>query len=141
MVAIDWERVPVGTTTGIVTITGHGREVTVQVEAFKPAEVTRDSLVGFAEGQGVVSIEPEHHTKNSAAGANHWARVAGYGRTLSGMRAEGLVDASAAVPGKDSPCLEYRLYLFHDGPGRGDRYYRANAQLRARSRRALRRVV
>ena len=115
-VAIDWDRVPAGTATGSVTLAGHGREVTVTVEAFKPAEITRESLVGFVEGQGVVAIEPEHHTTNSAVGANHWAKVAGYGRTLSGMRAEGPVDAPAAVPGKDSACLEYRMYLFTTGP-------------------------
>jgi hypothetical protein len=31
------------------------------------------------------------------------------------MRAEGPVDAPPATPGKDSPCLEYRMYLFTTG--------------------------
>ena len=53
------------------------------------------------------------------------------------MRAEAPVDAPSATPGKDSPCLEYRMYLFSTGkvdvaailaptlnfiPGRGLRY-------------------
>ena len=32
------------------------------------------------------------------------------------MRAMGPVDAPSATPGKDSPCLEYQLYLFTTGP-------------------------
>jgi hypothetical protein len=64
----------------------------------------------------VVSIEPEHFTRNTAAGSYHWQRIADYGRTLSGMRAEAPVDASGATPGKNSPCLEYRMYLFTTGP-------------------------
>ena len=32
------------------------------------------------------------------------------------MRAEAPVDAPEATPGKDSPCLEYRMYLFSTGP-------------------------
>ncbi len=83
---------------------------------WNPADVTRASLRGFAEGQGVVSIEPEHFTRNVAAGAYRWATVADYGRTLSGMRAEAPVDAASATPGKDSPCLEYRMYLLTAGP-------------------------
>jgi hypothetical protein len=31
------------------------------------------------------------------------------------MRALGPVDAPSATPGKDSPCLEYRMYLFTAG--------------------------
>jgi hypothetical protein len=87
----------------------------VKVEALKPAEVTRSNLQGFAEGQGVVSIEPEHFTKKNDAGVNRWIRVEDYGRTLSGMRAEAPVDAPSAVPGKDSPSLEYRMYLTTPG--------------------------
>ena len=67
------------------------------------------------EGEGFVSIEPEHCTKNMDAGARRWIRIEDYGRTLSGMRAEGPVDAPEAAPGRDSPCLEYRMYLFSAG--------------------------
>jgi hypothetical protein len=114
-VEIDWTHVPAGLARGEVTITGAGCTKVVKVEAFNPDEVSRGNLTGFAEGQGVVSIEPEHYTKLAAAGANHWAKVADYGRTLSGMRALGPVDAPSATPGKDSPCLEYRMYLFTAG--------------------------
>ena len=115
-VDIDWSKVPTGTTTGTITIRGAGSDVAVRVEAFNPAEVSRDNLVGFSEGQGVVSIEPEHYSKRTESGANRWMKIEDYGRTLSGMRAVGPVDTPSATPGKDSPSLEYRMYLFTTGP-------------------------
>ena len=115
-VSVDWNRIPPGTSTGTVKITGAGGEVTVKITARNPAGLTRDMLFGFAEGQGVVAMEPEHFTRRTDAGANHWIRIADYGRTLSGMRAEAPVDAPSAQPGLDSPCLEYRMYLFTTGP-------------------------
>ena len=136
-VSVNWSKAPKGTTSGTVTLAGAGANVTVKVKAFNPTEITRDSLAGFVEGDGLVSIEAEHYTRTIDAGANRWAKIDNYGRTLSGMRAEAPVDAPGATPGKDSPCLEYRMYLFSTGrvdvaailaptlnfiPGRGLRY-------------------
>jgi hypothetical protein len=136
-VSLDWSKVSKGMTSGTVTLTGTGNKVIVKVNAFNPAEVTRDSLQGFVEGDGFVSIEVEHYTKKTDAGANRWIKIDDYGRTLSGMRAMAPVDAPGATPGKDSPCLEYQMYLFSTGkvevaailaptlnfvPGRGLRY-------------------
>ena len=69
---------------------------------------------GFVEGDGCVSIEAEHFTAKKDAGANRWIKIPDYGHTLSAMRADGPVDVQA-TPGKDSPCLEYKMYLFHGG--------------------------
>jgi hypothetical protein len=109
---IDWDHIPPGTNCGTITISGSGFSVVVAVNAFNPAEPARESIKGFVEGEGFVSIEPEHFSANNKAGANSWMKLPDYGRTLSGMRATAPVDAPAAVPGKDSPCLEYRMYLF-----------------------------
>ena len=49
------------------------------------------------------------------AGDNRLIKIEDYGRTLSGMRATQPVDAPSATPGKDSPCLEYQMYLFSTG--------------------------
>jgi lysophospholipase L1-like esterase len=114
-VSVDWSKVPGPASSGTVKISGAGAEVMVQIEAFNPAQPTRESLEGFVETDGYVAIEPEHFTGGTAAGANHWFRIADYGRTLSGMKAYAPVDAPSAVPGKDSPCLEYRMYLFNGG--------------------------
>jgi hypothetical protein len=136
-ISVDWSKASKGMTSGMVTLIGTSNSVTVKVNAFNPAEVTRDSLQGFVEGDGFVSIEAEHYTKKTDTGANRWIKIDDYGRTLSGMRAMAPVDAPGATPGKDSPCLEYQMYLFSTGkvevaailaptlnfvPGRGLRY-------------------
>ena len=113
-VGIDWDKVPRGTTTGSIKFAGAGSEITVQLSAFNPNEITRSSLRGFVESQGFVCIEPEHFTRKRDAGANRWIRIEDYGRTLSGLRAEGPADV-VATPGKDSPVLEYQMYLFTTG--------------------------
>ncbi len=114
-ISIDWHAVPEGRTAAMLTLTGAGSTVNVTIDALRPTDVTRATLDGFVENAGVVSIEPEHATRNLAAGGRRWARIADYGRTLSGMRAEAPVDAPAARPGIDAPCLEYRMFLFEAG--------------------------
>ena len=114
-VSVDWSKAPTGAASGTVKLTGGTNEVDVKVNAFNPVEPARDSLDGFVEGEGFVSIEPEHFTKNTDAGANRWIKIPDYGRTLSGMRAIQPVDAPSATPGKDSPCLEYKMYLSSTG--------------------------
>ena len=115
LVNVNWDKAPKGLANGTIKISGAGGSVTVNVNAFNPTEVTRDTLKGFVEGEGMVSIEPEHYTRKTDAGANRWVRIEDYGRTLSGMRATSPSDGSA-TPMKDSPCLEYQTYLFSTGP-------------------------
>ncbi|HEX4997040.1 MAG TPA: glycosyl hydrolase 115 family protein, partial [Terriglobia bacterium] len=114
-VTVDWTRVQTGTASGSVQISGAGQDVPVAISAFNPTGITRTSLEGFVETTGYVSIEPERYTRKTDAGPNRWIRIENYGRTLSGMRADAPVDAPAATPGKDSPILEYRMYLFTPG--------------------------
>jgi hypothetical protein len=114
LVKVNWDKAPKGLTNGAIKISGADGEVTIKVSAFNPPEPTRESLQGFAEGDGYVSIEAEHFTKNVDAGANRWIKIPNYGHTLSAMRADGPVDVQA-TPGKNSPCLEYKMYLFGAG--------------------------
>jgi len=134
---VDWSKAPKGAASGMVILAGTSNNVAVKVNAFNPTVMTRESLQGFVETEGFVSIEAEHYTRKTSAGPNRWIKIDDYGRTLSGMRAEAPVDAPGAMPGKDSPCLEYQMYLFSTGkvdvaailaptlnfiPGRGLRY-------------------
>ncbi|MEY4917832.1 MAG: hypothetical protein RL616_1745, partial [Verrucomicrobiota bacterium] len=113
-VSVDWSKAPTGAASGTVKLTGGTNEVVVNVSSFNPTEPTRDSLRGFVEGEGFVSIEAEHYTKKTAAGSNLWIKIQDYGRTVSGMRAHGSAEV-LATPGKNSPCLEYEMYLFNGG--------------------------
>jgi hypothetical protein len=113
-VGIDWGKVPTGTSTGEIKISGANGEVAVKVSAFNPSEPTRESLQGFVESDGCVSMEAEHFTKKTDVRANRWIKIPNYGHTLSGMRADGPAYVEA-TPGKDSSCLEYKMYLFSTG--------------------------
>ncbi len=112
-VGVDREKAPKDDATGAIKISGAHGEVTVKVNSFNPAEPARESVQGFVEGEGFVSIEPEHFSAKKDAGENRWVKIPDYGRTLSGMRAIAPADAPAATPGKDSPSLEYKMYLFN----------------------------
>jgi endo-1,4-beta-D-glucanase Y len=136
-VGVNWQMVPAGTAAGVVKIIQEGsREVAVKIELANPTQVSPDSLDGFVEGEGYVSIEAEHYTKNIPAGAVRWEKIEDYGRTLSAMSIMP-VTARSVTPPQDSPCLEYKMYLSDSGnvtvqtivaptlnfvPGRGLRY-------------------
>jgi hypothetical protein len=87
----------------------------VKAISFNPEEITPETLRGFIEGEGYISIETEHFARKTDSGGNRWIKIEDYGHTLSAMRATAKVDAPAATPGKDSPCLEYQMYLFSTG--------------------------
>jgi hypothetical protein len=114
-VSIDWSKAPKNKSQGAVKVSGTGRNVTVRVDAFNPATPERKSLHGFVEGEGFVAIQAEHYTKKTDFGTNRWIKIEDYGHTASAMRTTAQVNAPSATPGKDSPCLEYQIYLFTTG--------------------------
>jgi hypothetical protein len=114
-VTLDWDRVPAGRSEGTVSISGAGQEVVVGVFAVKPADVTVDNLHGFAENAGAIAIEPEHYSRKTDTAAYQWSRIVDYGRTLSGMRVLGPVNAKPAVPGQTAALLEYEFYCYTGG--------------------------
>ena len=123
-VSVDWARVPKGSRDGFVKITGPGKPVTVKVSIFNPRKPTKDSLNGFVEANGYVSIEAAHWTKRTDAGSVGWEEIPDLGRTLSAMTVFPVTAPSVMPPGLprqsettagNSPCLEYQMYLFHPG--------------------------
>jgi hypothetical protein len=110
-VDIHWSKAPKGASTGIVKVSGAGgASVEIKIPVFNPASVSRDTLEGFMESDGYVSIEAEHFTRSIPAGPVRWEKVDGYGRTLSAMTILPLT-AQSTMPPKESPCLEYKMYL------------------------------
>ena len=114
-ISVDWSKAPKGAATGSVKIASGDTVVVVKVETITVSDVTRNSLTGFVEDDGVVSIEPEHYTGKTDAGDLKWIRVQDYGRTLSAMRVQGPVDFGPLEPVKGSPRLEYKAYFFSSG--------------------------
>jgi hypothetical protein len=114
-ISVDWVKTPEGKSNGIINIKGAGKEVNVKVTAFRPSQITPESLEDFIEGEGYVSVEAEHFSRKTNTENRQWVRIEDYGHTLSAMRANAPADAPPAFPGKDSPCLEYKMYLFSTG--------------------------
>jgi len=113
-VGVDWSTAPKGKARGTVQIRHADQLVKVHVESFNPTEVTRDTLDGFVEAEGYVSIEAEHYTRNIPQGDVRWERIEDYGRTVSAMTILPMTAASVTPP-QGSPCLEYRMYVFNPG--------------------------
>ena len=114
-VGVDWAKAPKGEASGSVTITGARAEpVAVSVNELNPKRPTRNSLKGFVEADGYVSIEAAHYTKKIDAGSVRWEEIPHLGRTLSAMSIFP-VTAPSVTPPKNSPRLEYKMYLFHPG--------------------------
>jgi hypothetical protein len=114
-ISVDWSKVPNDSVNNFVTVTGSGTNVvTVKVDSFNPQEPRRDSLKGFVEAGGCVSIEAAHYTKKIGAGPVQWEEIPNLGRTLSAMTIFP-VTAPSVTPPENSPCLEYQMYLFHPG--------------------------
>ena len=136
-VSVDWRHAPEGEGRGSVRISSSsGENVTVKVDAFRPAVPEREKLHGFAEANGYVSIEAAHYTKKVDGASARWENIDDLGRTLSAVTVFP-VAAESLLPGQDAPYLEYKMYLFHTGsvtveaildptldfvPGRGLRY-------------------
>ncbi|MGB8491433.1 MAG: glycosyl hydrolase 115 family protein, partial [Bacteroidales bacterium] len=114
-VNIDWKKLPAGKQSAIITITGTGKEVNVGVTTFNPDLQQQGVIKGFVEADGYISMEAEHYTSISNTTDRQWEKIEDYGRTLSGMRATTFTDAPSAIPGKNSPCLEYGMNLFSSG--------------------------
>jgi hypothetical protein len=111
-ISVDWDKVPVGHANGYVKITGgNAQEVIVSVNASRPQDLTRESLDGFVESDGYVSMEAVHYDKKIDGPSARWDKIDDLGRTLSSMSVFP-VTAESVTPPRDSPRLEYKLYLF-----------------------------
>ena len=75
---------------------------------------SRNTWKGFDEADGCIAIEAEHFTKKTGTSGARWEALPDHGRTLSGMTIFP-VAAPSVVPPKESPCLEYQVWLSTTG--------------------------
>ncbi|HEY9194731.1 MAG TPA: glycosyl hydrolase 115 family protein, partial [Mucilaginibacter sp.] len=109
--SLNQAALPKGNAKGIITISGAGSIVTVDV-TYAKLLVNPAAPKSFIESGGAIAIEAAHFSKNTSVGSCQWKEIEDYGLTLSGMRATAPANAAPAVPGKNAACLEYPLYLF-----------------------------
>jgi hypothetical protein len=110
-IGIDWDTAPKGSMEASITVKGtEGSEVEVTVPIHNPEQTVK----GFVESNGYISIEAEHFGKKVKSGNIDWIIIPEFGRTLSGVTVMP-VTAKEQVPGGNSPHLEYPVYLFNEG--------------------------
>ena len=110
-IAVDWARVPAGTSSTQITIAGpDGRQARVELPL---RHADAHPSAGFVESGGVVAIEAEHHARALAPPGREWLRVPGHGLTLSGMTT--LPAVAPALTLADGMRLEYEVHLFDAG--------------------------
>jgi Glycosyl hydrolase family 115/Gylcosyl hydrolase family 115 C-terminal domain len=122
-VSIDWARVPQGEHAAPITFTGpNGSHTSIRVAASNPVAPSRESVSGFGEGNGYVSMEAEHFTRAvTSAAVTSWLAIPDLGRTLSAITPMP-VTAPAQTPGGASARLEYAVFMFDSGTVKVDTY-------------------
>jgi len=116
LVTVDWATAPTGTAVLDVPITITGPSSTsavVHARIRNPATPRPETVTGFVETDGYVSIEAEHATRKVATAPATWQRIPDFGRTLSGMTLLPTTTA-AQTPGSGAR-LEYDIQMFKTG--------------------------
>ncbi|HUI10371.1 MAG TPA: glycosyl hydrolase 115 family protein [Bacteroidota bacterium] len=110
-VSVDWSHARPADTACFVDVTGAGSSVRVRVGLERDDGVELSRIRGFLETDRTVSIEAAHFAQNTPSHGGRWTAVEDFGRTLSGMRAEGF---AADTSGRGAS-LQYELYLTDTG--------------------------
>jgi Glycosyl hydrolase family 115/Gylcosyl hydrolase family 115 C-terminal domain len=121
-ISVEWADVPPGAGSGSITVSGPvNRKIVLTVPIANPASPRPEELEGFVETDGWVSVEAEHFTRAIETKAVQWKKLPDFGRTLSAMTTFPTMSASQILS-PEAARLEYRMYLFHDGPVSVDIY-------------------
>ena len=122
-ISIDWNKVPEGKQNTSIIITGsEGSRVDVDLIINNPSYPKIESIDGFVESNGYVSIETEHCNNIVGNTEACWQVIPNLGRTLSAVTPVP-VTSYAQTPGDDNPHLEYQVYLFNKGEVKVDAYF------------------
>lgn len=112
--AVDWSRVPAGTTQATLTVQGSdGTRVDVLVPVFRP-EIAAP-IEGFIESAGRIAIEAAQHKHAVGAGDVQWQTIAHLGRGSAGVHSVPPT-APPSNPGAGAaPRLDYPVHLWQAG--------------------------
>lgn len=94
---VDWSAVPQGTapsaTVALKSSSGQSTSVTLLANS----TVVPADFHGFVEYNGIVSIQTEHWSRETAVGGVHWEVLPGYGKNLSAISPQIVVDSRWAA--------------------------------------------
>jgi hypothetical protein len=114
-VSINWKKAPAGEHSGFFTVKGPDKvNVIVHVTINNQKIISEKFDDSYIESNGYISIEAENYSHALNSALVTWQRIPDIGRTLSGMTPFP-VTFPAQSPERDSPRLEYKVYLFHSG--------------------------
>jgi hypothetical protein len=116
-ISIDWSKVtgPVGYAVMTINATAKGQPMQTTT-AFIQAMHTKApaNFTGFVEGDGGISIEAEHASRNTSVGEVAWVAIPGLGRTLSAVTPwPRMGNNGTNYTAGAGPRLEYDFYNFH----------------------------
>jgi len=103
---------------GIVKNSGKGSVFSVNFSVFNPLTPSLESVKGFVESNGYISIEAEHYSKKSDQDNASWNIIEGLGRTGNSVTVLPTNIPCVTIPDEivsKSPMLEYDIYTFTEG--------------------------
>ncbi|KAI0691797.1 hypothetical protein BC835DRAFT_1278866 [Cytidiella melzeri] len=121
-VSVDWSKVT-GVENAAILITGNA---TGQPSTSQPLLVVANHTVapsdfrGFVEGDGAVSIEAAHASRNTSVDGITWSELPGYGRTASGITPWPRGGDEKNFTAGSGPSVEYDFYTFNTLGGGGN---------------------
>jgi hypothetical protein len=111
-VSVDWDKIPAGQEEGEIVISGAtGRDIAIKVPIRTDVP---NKASGFIENNGIVSINAANFQHKKEANNISWEVVPNLGRTTSAVTAKP-VTAPKQTPEKNSPYLEYKVFLLESG--------------------------
>ncbi len=112
-VTIDWEKVPVGKSNGLVKIKAGNENYIIKVNVWNPSVNEQASISGFVESNGYVSFEASEFAKSNSYNNISWMVVPDIGRTGCGVMPSNLV-FEKMEPGKGAS-VEYPVHFTSNG--------------------------
>jgi hypothetical protein len=114
-VEVNWDKFPPGRQSAVVTVSGSGVEaVNIRLDATCSGKYTRQNVQAYGGLTGPTSIAANGALRNTPASGARWEEIPGYGRDGAGM-AVFPVTAPSVLPPKNSPHLEYPVFLASGG--------------------------
>ncbi|RPD63354.1 hypothetical protein L227DRAFT_386788 [Lentinus tigrinus ALCF2SS1-6] len=112
---VDWTKVT-SAESAVITFAANVQNqppmsVTVTFTANKT--VVPSGFSGFVEGDGTVSIEAAHASRNTSVSGLTWAEIPGIGKTLSGVTPWPRGGNELNFTAGNGPSIEYDFYLFN----------------------------